>query len=69
MIDELTLLKLRQDAVESKLARSEIGCRDIRFVRVRSANRGAVAKSAEATGLEALRCPNSLQVNYLTIMN
>ena len=44
MIDELTLLKLRQDAVESELARSEIGCRDIRIVQVRCANRGAVAK-------------------------
>ena len=44
MIDELALLKLRQNAVESKLARSDIGCRGIRIVNVRSANRGAVAK-------------------------
>ena len=43
MIDELTLLKLRQDAVESELARSEIGCRDVRIVHTRIANRGAVA--------------------------
>ena len=44
MIDEMTLLKLCQDTVESELARSEVGCPDIRIVHVWCANRGAVAR-------------------------
>ena len=44
MADEMTILELRQDAVESKLAGSEVGRCDVRILHVGGANHGALAK-------------------------